>query len=95
MYSLNKLKVLPNKQFYIKGNYEVEILFIISQTSSITDTFSDKRGPFPNYPCYPTLFTNFPEIIRLTNAQVNLLSCYTEWSIMETELKKIITDFYN
>jgi len=104
MYSINKLKVLPNTEFYIKGNYEVELFIIITQPSSnfnnllpksITDTFSDLKGPFPNFPCYPTLLINFLEIIRLTNSQINLLSCYTEWSIMNTELKDLIYNFYN
>jgi len=40
------------------------------------------------------LVLNFGKFIELTNGQVNLLSTYTEWSIMETELKNIILDMY-
>ncbi len=103
MYSKEYLKVLPNPSLYIEGNYTVEILFIILQPSTIfndllpkeiVETFSNANGPFPKFPNYPTVSTNFGKFIELTNGQVNLLSTYTEWSIMETELKNIILDMY-
>lgn len=103
MYTLNTLKVLPNKEFYIEGNYLVDLLIIILQPSTnfnnllpsnITKTFSDKNGPYPFFPNYPTIFTNPGKLIELTNGQVNLLSTYTDWSISETELANIILDMY-
>ncbi len=103
MYSVNKLKVLSNPNLYIEGNYEVEILFIILQPSKIfNDLLSDeikniitnKKDLLPYFPNYPTVGANPGKFIELTNAQVNLLSTYTDWSISQTEIKDIILDFY-
>lgn len=41
------------------------------------DTFPNASGPFPKFPNYPTVSTNFGKFIQLTNEQVNLLSTYT------------------
>jgi len=103
MYTKNTLKVLPNKEFYIEGNYSLDLLIIILQPSknfnnllpsNITSTFSDRSGPYPFFPNYPTISTNSGKLIELTNGQVNLLSTYTDWSITETELANIILDMY-
>jgi hypothetical protein len=103
MYTINTLKVLPNKEFYIEGNYSVDLLIIILQPSTnfnnllpsnITNTFDDINGPYPFFPNYPTIFTNPGKLIELTNGQVNLLSTYTDWSITETELANIILNMY-
>jgi hypothetical protein len=102
-YARSKLKVLQNKQYGVKGNYYVDLCVILLQPSTIynslipkeiSQTFSDLSGPFPNFPNYPLLYTNKAEVINLTKEQINLLHCYTEWCITNTELKDVIIDMY-
>lgn len=94
-----KLPVLENKQNGIEGGYEVEILVIILVPSikfnslipkNISDTFSRDDGPFPLFPNYKTILANKGDIMGLTFEQVNLLSTFTEWTIMESNIKDII-----
>jgi hypothetical protein len=103
-YARSTLKVLPNNQYGVKGNYYVDLCVILLQPSTvfnslipkeITQTFSDLSGPFPNFPNYPALYTNKAELINLTKEQINLLHCYTEWSITNSELKDVIIDMYS
>lgn len=102
-YARSTLKVLQNNKYGVKGNYYVDLCVILLQPSTIfnslipkeiSQTFSDLSGPFPNFPNYPLLYINKDEITNLTKEQINLLHCYTEWSIMNTELKDVIIDMY-
>lgn len=95
-----KLPVIENKRNGVKGGYELELLIIILQPSTtfnsmlpedISSTFNQDDGPFPNFPNYPTILANKDDILGLTLQQINLLSTFTEWSIMSTELRHIIS----
>lgn len=102
-YAKVTLNVLPNEANGINGGYDVDILIIILAPSNnfnnqipenISSTFTDTSGPYPLFPTYPTMLTNDINIISLTEEQVNLLSSFTHWSVMETELKDIIKEMY-
>jgi hypothetical protein len=105
-YARAQLQVLPNLQNGIKGNYIVDLLVISLQPSTnynillpknISDTFNDQRGPFPNFPNYATIGEDVAKLLQLTPSQINLLQCYTYWSInnsSKSELKNEILDMY-
>jgi len=103
-YARSKLNVLFNKQNSVLGNYELDLLIISLQSSSkfnsqlpsnISDTFNDSSGPFPNFPYYSTIAEDPNKLIQLTQSQVNLLQCFTYWSIMSNNnLKSEIIDMY-
>ena len=81
-----------DSKFYYPKNYSKVSPYLLPK--EIVETFPNANGPFPKFPNYPTVSTNFGKFIELTNGQVNLLSTYTEWSIMQTDLKSIILDMY-
>jgi hypothetical protein len=104
IYARATLPVLQNKQYAVNGGYDVDLCIIVLQSSpiynsllptNISSTFSDVNGKFPNFPNYPLFFTNKPELLSLTKEQINLLACYTEWSITNTELTNVIKDMYS
>lgn len=106
-YARAKLKVLPNAQNGVVGNYNVDLLVISLQPSSnfhsllptdITNKFSDSSGEFPNFPIFPIVGPNKFKFIQLTKPQVNLLQSYTYWSINDSSnlaLKNEIIDLYS
>ena len=103
VYSRTKLQVLPNTLLGIKGGYDVDLLVIVIQKSrifnnllpkSISDTFSNESGPFPNFPNYPMVNNNLNKIMSITKEETNLLSSYCEWCIINTPLKHIIQQMY-
>jgi hypothetical protein len=106
-YARAQLKVLPNAQNGVVGNYNVDLLVISLQPSSnfnsllptdITKTFSKSIGPFPKFPNYPIVGPNTLKLIELTKSQVNLLQSYTYWSINDSSnlaLKNEIIDLYS
>jgi hypothetical protein len=105
-YARAQLQVLPNSQNGIIGNYIVDLLVISLQPSTtfnalvptdISDTFDDTKGPFPNFPNYATIGADILKLIQLTPSQINLLQCYTYWSINDNtnvSLKNEILDMY-
>lgn len=91
-----KLPVLENKNNGIEGGYTVELLVIILNKSTI---FSENL-PISNidslFPNYPTGLTNEGDILALTKEQINLLSTFTEWNIMDNiELRNIIINMFH
>jgi hypothetical protein len=97
VFARQKLRVLPNKRNGIQGGYEVDLLVISLQPSTIynsllpsniSSTFLYSNGPFPLFPNYSTIGTDRAEIIQLTKSQVNLLQCYCQWSIRDFILLK-------
>jgi len=103
VYSRKRLYVIPNNLLGITGNYYVDLLVIVVQTSTIfnsllpqniTSTFNDLSGPFPNFPNYPMTSTNLSSLMAITKEQINLLSSYCEWCILHPPLKKIIQQMY-
>jgi hypothetical protein len=104
VFSRNRFFVLPNELFCVKGGYYVDILVIVIQTSSIynnllpksiTNTFTDLNGPFPNFPNYPMINTNFDKLISLEKHQINLLDSYVEWCTLFPSLKQNIIDMFS
>jgi hypothetical protein len=103
-YARAQLPVLPNPQNGIKGNYMVDLLVISLQPSTnynallpsnITNTFSDKNGPFPNFPNYSTIDEDIAKLIQLTKPQINLLQCYTYWSIKDQSNINLANEIIN
>lgn len=103
VFSRSKLLVLPNYLLGVTGGYYVDLLVIVVQTSSIynnllpksiTDTFSNLSGPFPNFPNYPMIDKTFNLLISLKKHQINLLSSYVEWCVLYPTLKNIIISMY-
>jgi len=103
------LTVKPNALLGIKGNYDVDLLVICTEDSprfknslpQLTRTLIDidlLRLRFAGFPRYPIFFPNpvtAPnKILQLTKEQVNLLSCYTNWCILQPELSSEILDMY-
>jgi len=102
-FSRNKFNVLPNYLLGIQGGYEVDLLVVVINTSSqfnkllpksISDTFSNLSGPFPNFPNYPLINSNLNLLISLSKAQINLLDSYIEWCILYPTLKNTILQMY-
>jgi len=103
VFSRNTFFVLPNDLLSVKGGYYVDILVIVVQSSSIynnllpksiTDTFSDLNGPFPNFPNYAMTNTNFDRLISIEKHQINLLDSYIEWCTFFPSLKANIIDMF-
>ena len=109
-YARATLEVLPNKLFGVEGGFNVDILFILLCPSSIfisqlpadiqkeiTYKYKkEKAGLFHNFPNFSTMFQNSDlGLIDYTLEQVNLLAAYTDWSLMQTDLREIIDDMFN
>lgn len=102
IYAKKKLKVMPNKLNGIEGNYEVNLLIIITQLSpyfnnnlpsNISSQFTNPESyyyQFPNYPDIELLY----KVIDYPKGKTNLLLSYTYWLINNTELKDIIKSMY-
>ena len=103
------LTVKPNALLGIQGNYEVDLLVICTEDSSrfknslpgLTKTLINidlLRLRFAGFPRYPAFFPNpvtAPnKILQLTKEQINLLSSYTNWCILQPELSSEILDMY-
>jgi len=104
VFTRNKLLVLPNYSLGIKGKYYVDLLVIIIQPSfiynnllpkSITNTFSDLSGPFPNFPNYSMTNKDFDLLISLEKHQINLLDSYVEWCVLYPTLKNTILNMFH
>lgn len=103
-YARAQLPVLPNPQNGVKGNYIVDLIVITLQPSTtfnsllptnISETFNDTRGPFPNFPTYALIGEDPLRLVQLSKSQINLLQCYTYWSIMSNNIiKQDIIDMY-
>ncbi|CAK9010914.1 Cytosolic phospholipase A2 zeta [Durusdinium trenchii] len=90
----DRYHVMRNDWWGIKGNFEVEIMWIYLdkvrsfelQLPTETRAEIDRgiKGAFPRFPTYKTFGTKKGKWIEpsLTNEQVNLLSALTEWSIL-------------
>lgn len=96
VYVRQKLRVLPNYRNGVDGNYEVDILYIVSQP---TDNFNNLLPPEisnqfmdPNSPFYQ--FPNYPIDTSYTKGQINLLLSFCYAIVMNTELKDIIKSMY-
>ena len=103
VFSRNKLFVLPNELLGIKGGYYVDLLVIVVQSSSIynnllpksiTNTFTNSSGLFPNFPNYPMTNKDFNSLISLEKYQINLLDSYIEWCVLYPSLKNTIINMY-
>ena len=103
VFSRKKLFVLKNDLLGIKGGYYVDLLVIVIQTSSIynnllpksiTNTFTDPNGPFPNFPNYAMTTKNFDTLISMEKHQINLLDSYVEWCTLYPSVKQNIIDMF-
>lgn len=98
-----KLRVLPNKNFGVKGNYDVEILILFLQPSSTFVSMLpsevrneiNPKGKLANFPCFSTSMQNSDlGLLTLTLEQVNLLSTYAEWSLNTPHIKAIVNHMF-
>lgn len=95
-YAIQKLRVLPNYRNGVEGNYEVKIIYIISQPTvdfnkqlpeDISFQFVDPNSPYYQFPNYPIDKT-------FTRGQINLLLSFCYYLVHDTELNNIIKEFY-
>jgi hypothetical protein len=69
---------------------------IKNEITTIPTDVASKPGLFNYFPNYKTLFQNVNfGGITLTLEQINLLSTYTEWCLLQPELKSHIQEMYN
>jgi len=103
VYSKQKMLVLPNLLCNIVGGYELDLLVIVVQSSSIfnnllpksiTEQFTDKNSQFYNFPNI-TMTTDDPQtLMSITEETSNLLSSYCDWCINYPPLKATIEEMY-
>lgn len=100
-----KLQVLENPFWGIEGGWEVDILWIYLDDSKLfrsslpDDTMQELdtgRGEFARFPNFKTFGNNksLSFDISLTEKQINLLGCFTEWCVMRNAdlVKEFVTE---
>ena len=106
VYSRQKLNVLKNDLFGVKGGYEVDIMFLILQPclkfiNLLPLSLKNLINTFPNSDfIYSSKFTTglmdetsrFYGILYLSKTQINLISTYTDWCINQPEISRHVNE---
>ena len=102
VYAKQKLKVLPNLQNGVEGNYELELLIIMVQPNEIFNSqlpnyissqFNNIESNLYNFPNYPDAELK-DEVIDYSIYKSNLLISFIYWLINNTILKELIIEMY-
>ena len=92
-YTVDVLIILlqPSSKFINKLSADIK-----EQITNISVDTAGKPGLFNYFPNYKTLFQNVNfGGVTLTLEQINMLSTYTEWCLLQPELKIHIQQMYN
>lgn len=98
---VKNLRVIPNRLHGITGNYNINFLvFVTNPCAKYTMLLPKetqeaiKTRAFPFFPNYPLIFANGLNILELNLQQINLLSNYVQWCILNDPIKSILINLY-
>ena len=95
-----KLKVLENRDWNIKGGYDVDVLFVYNEhchnfmnrlPEDTRKVLDDPDGGFGDFPFYRTTFQN-DRIFSLQLEEVNLIAAQAEFVLKEN--KKLLSSMF-
>ena len=100
VWSRQTLRVLPNDEYGIAGNYDVDLLLIMLQPcpafpyNKLVEDVIGTKTDFPNYPTYIEGLAGVPTEISLEVKHTQALALFTEWCLYDSELKAQIDSMF-